>query len=440
MHSRYHRTVADLSSGGHRVVLSLLMRKFFCDTPQCSRRIFTERLADFVHPWVRVPERLCHWLESIGFATSGEAGSRLAQQMGIAVPPTTLLRRMMAHPIPGPATVTHVGIDDFAFRRGRKYGTLLVDLQSHRSIDLLPDRTTPSAAAWLAAHPELEVISRDRGADDAAAARQAAPQALQGADRFHVVKNLAEAVELALACGWAQIKREIREVNEPDNESADTEEDERTQAAAPDWRPPVPPSQQQQQLARQAERMKRYEQVILLRSLGLKPAAIARRLGTSARTIRRWLATGMPEAKRRRRKRSAFEPYAPYVLKRWQEGCHNGLHLWRELQAQGYRHSARMVYRFLESLRDGTFPVPLSLPPEDRQLAVKKETSLPSPSPLDTLSARQAVWLFVRESSALDDREQETLCLLLQQSPRAKTIYQLVQDFACMVRQHQGEK
>jgi transposase len=422
-------------------VLSLLMRKFFCDTRECPRRIFTERLPDFIQPWARITNRLCRWQEAIGFATSGEAGSRLAQQGGIVVAPTTLLRRIMAHPIAGPAAVSHIGIDDFAFRRGRKYGTLLVDLQSHRIVELLPDRTTPSAAAWFAAHPEVEVISRDRGTDYAAAARQGAPQALQVADRFHVVKNLAEAVELALARGWPQINREVRGASGLDSESADAEEDEVTQAAAPDWRPPVPRDRELQQLARQAERLKRYEQVISLRSLGLKPAAIARRLGTSARTIRRWLAVGMPEAKRRRRKRSAFDPYAPYVLKRWQEGYHNGLQLWRELQAQGYRHSARMVYRFLESLRDGTLPVLPNLPLERKpSLVTKKEIAAPPPSPLETLSARQAVWLFVRESSALDDREQETLGLLLQGSRSAKTIYQLVQDFVAMVREHQGKK
>src|SRR5690348_1081743 len=115
VHSRYRRTVADLPSGGRRVVLSLLMRKFFCDTLQCPRRIFTERLPDFIQPWARITDRLCRSLEAIGFAISGEAGSRLAPQVGIFVPPTTLLRRIMAHPIPVPARVSHLGIDDFAF-------------------------------------------------------------------------------------------------------------------------------------------------------------------------------------------------------------------------------------------------------------------------------------------------------------------------------------
>jgi transposase len=429
VHSRYRRTVADVPSGGRRVVLSLQMRKFFCDTARCPRRIFTERLPDFIQPWARITDRLCRALEAIGFATSGEAGSRLAPQVGISAPPTSLLRRVMAHPTPAPARVSHVGIDDFAFRRGRKYGTLLVDLLSHRIVDLLPDRTTQSAATWLAAHPEVELISRDRGNDYAAAARQAAPQAIQVADRFHLVKNLAEAVELALARGWAEIRRGSELAEGYSSAPAEEEAEEEAMVAPPqEWRPPVPLHRQQLQVARQAERMKRYEQVISLRSLGLKPTAIARRLGKSERTVRRWLAVGIPEAKRRRRKRSHFDAYAPYVLHRWQEGCHNGLQLWREIQAQGYRHSARMVYQFLHTLRAGAIPVLPLIQTEHEQQAPPSLAPAAPTSSLETLSARQAVWLLVRDPSALDQTEQETLRRLRQSSPRVETIYQLVQD------------
>ena len=437
VHSHYRRTVADLPGGGRRVVLSLLMRKFFCDTLQCRRRIFTERLPNFIQPWARITDRLCRSLEEIGFATSGEAGSRLAPHVGISVAPTTLLRRIMAHPIAAPQQVSQLGIDDFAFRRGKKYGTLLVDLQSHRVIELLPDRTTQSAAVWLAAHPEVEIISRDRGNDYAAAARQAAPQALQVADRFHLVKNLAEAVELALARGWAEIRRGSELAEE--HSSAPAEEE--VMAPVPqEWRPHVPLHRQQLQVARQAERMKRYEQVISLRSLGLKPTAIARRLGKSERTVRRWLAVGIPEGQRRRRKRSHFDAYAPYVLQRWQEGCHNGLQLWREIQAQGYRHSARMVYQFLHTLRTGAIPALPLIATQHEQQVPKKQAPVPPTSPLETLSARQAVWLLLGDPSALDQTEQAALRLLRQNSPRVETLYQLVQDFVHMVRLRQGDK
>jgi transposase len=243
-------------------------------------------------------------------------------------------------------------------------------------------------------------------------------------------------VELALARGWAEIRRASQLAEVPS--SASSEEEEEASAATPqEWRPPIPLHRQQLQLGRQVERMKRYEQVISLRSLGLKPQAMARRLGKAERTVRRWLALDIPEAQRWRRKRSHFDAYAPYVLHRWQEGCHNGLQLWREIQAQGYRHSARMVYQFLQSLRAGAIPV-LPTNPTDHEQRVPP--SLAPASLLDTLSAWQAVWLFVRESTALDQTEQETLHLLRQSSPRAETLYQLVQDFVHMVRHRQGEK
>lgn len=440
VHSRYHRTIADLPCAGRRVVLSLLVRKFFCDTAQCPRRIFTERLTGFIEPWSRITNRLCHSLEAIGFATSGEAGSRLAPQVGVAVAPMTLLRRIMRSPLPQSSKVSHVGIDDFAFRRGRKYGTILVDLESHRVVDVLPDRTTQTASAWLTAHPELELLSRDRGNDYAAAARQAAPQAIQVADRFHLVKNLAQAVELALARSWAEIKRAAQEMEGLSSEPTDTEEEEADAIASQPWRPPVPPHRQQLQRARQVERMKRYEQVLSLRSLGLKPGAIARRVGKGERTIRRWLAGSSPQALRRRKKPSHFDAYAPYVLQRWQQGCHNGLQLWREIQVLGYRHSARMVYQFLQPLRAGDLPLLPTTSMEQKKPVPRKEVPGPAPSPLDTLSARQVVWLFVRQFTELDSDEQETLSLLRQRSQRAETIYQLTQAFVQMVRHRQGEK
>ena len=197
-HSRYTRVVADLPCAGFRVQLRLHLRKFFCDSADCSRKIFTERLPAFVEPWAQTTVRLRQALQALGTATCGELGARLAVHLGIHTSPTTILRRTMALPFEPVATVSHLGIDDFALRRGRKYGTILVDLGRHQVIDLLPDRKAETAKAWIQTHPEIELVSRDRGGDYATAARQGAPQAVQTADRFHIVKNLAEAVEKAL--------------------------------------------------------------------------------------------------------------------------------------------------------------------------------------------------------------------------------------------------
>src|SRR6266705_3110994 len=192
IHGKYGRTVADVPCGGRRVTLALTVRKFVCGTPDCPRKIFTERLSDLVQSYARMTNRLALALQILGFATCGQLGERFAPKLGMQVSGPTLLRRMRAYPYTPPSSVPIVGIDDWAWRKGMTYGTILVDLQSRRPIELLPDRTAETAEAWLRTHPELTVVSRDRGGDYAAAAKRGAPQAQQVADRFHLLKNLRE--------------------------------------------------------------------------------------------------------------------------------------------------------------------------------------------------------------------------------------------------------
>jgi transposase len=133
--------------------------------------------------------RLCEQLQTIGFATSGQLGERLAPKLGMVISGPTLLRRMRTISIPLPAKVRILGIDDWAWKKGQTYGTILVDLERRRTIDLLPDRSTETVVAWLRAHPEVEIVSRDRGTEYAAAARKGAPQARQIADRLDLLPN-----------------------------------------------------------------------------------------------------------------------------------------------------------------------------------------------------------------------------------------------------------
>ncbi len=186
VHSLYQRTLRDVPCGGRKVVLHLSVRKFFCRNPACARKIFTERLPPFVEPWAQVTTRLFEAVQAIGLATGGELGTRLADCTGFHTSPSTILGRIMALAPCSSAQVSCLGIDDWSFRRGRRFGTILVDLTTHNILDLLPDRDAESAAAWMRTHPEIEVVSRDRGEEYAAAARLGAPQATQCADRFHL--------------------------------------------------------------------------------------------------------------------------------------------------------------------------------------------------------------------------------------------------------------
>ncbi len=376
IHSRYRRVVADVPCAGLQVQLVLQVRKFFCDTVDCSRKIFTERLPLFVQPWARMTTRLSQMLQALGLATSGELGTRLAGHLGMYTSPTTLLRRVMALPTAPPGPVSTLGIDDWSFRRGRTFGTILVDLVAHQVIELLADRKTETAAAWMHSHDEIEIVSRDRGEDYAAAARLGAPQARQVADRFHLSKNLVEVVELVLA----RCRAEIRRASQPEQAQATPlPASEPPVPSALDWRPVHPHSQEHARLAHHAERYDRYQQLLALRTQGLTSKDIARRLGMNDRTVRHWLQQGIPSQARRRRKRSSvFDPYAAYVLKQWQDGHRNGLRLFEERQARGYRGSPRTLYRFLAALKSRR------LGPGD----------VPD-WPLQDFTAHEAVWLDV---------------------------------------------
>lgn len=170
--THYRRVLRDAPCTGHQVQLLLTVRKFYCRNPYCPRKVFTERLPTFVEPWARMTTRCSQHVTALGLATSGKAGARLADRLGIPTTRPTILRRIMDLPEVSTGSVVYLGIDDFSFRRGYRFGTILVDLESHRVVDLLPDRQQETAARWMRQQPDLAVISRDRGGEYASAARE----------------------------------------------------------------------------------------------------------------------------------------------------------------------------------------------------------------------------------------------------------------------------
>lgn len=408
VHSHYTRTIADLPCAGQPVRLLVQVRKFFCDVKACARKIFVERLAPFVEPLARVTTRLSESVRVIGFATGGMLGARLTDRLGIQTCWMTILRRMMARPTAPVEQVVELGIDDFAFRRGRKFGSILVDMQSHQVIDLLPDRKAETAAAWMGAHPEIELVSRDRGGDYAAGVRQGAPQATQVTDRFHLYKNLVKAVELILARCRAEIRKNAQLViqEELQGETPKPLLFKYAEVISVDnWKPAPELCDERARLARREQRYDHYQQVMAIYEQGLGFTEIAGRVGLSRRTIERWIKAGdFPEAKRQSPRRSVFDPYATYVLSRWEQGCTNGLQLWQEIKAKGYQGSAQTVYRYLRSLR--------------KKLRIIWKPEVP-PAPLQDFSAHDAVWLFARDPDSLDEQGQETLTVICQANETA---------------------
>jgi len=417
VHSHYHRTLADVPCGGRQLQLSLTVRKFFCRNPLCIRKVFTERLPTFAQPWARMTIRLCKALQSIGLATCGKGGSRLAARLAMQSTRQTILRRIMDLPLPSKSFVQLLGIDDFSFRCGFRFGTILVNLETHRTIDLLPDRLSDPSADWMKLHPEITLVSRDGSSTYASAASEGAPQALQCSDRFHLCKNLTEATQLLLARCQAEMLA-MSQTQEPC-----PDEPTKPQISIQEWRPPEPASVKKARLARRSGRYARYAQVIQLREQGMKPKEIAQRLDLSDRTVQRWLASeGFPEARSRRKRQSCFDAFAPYVLKRWQEGERSGAVLRREIMEQGYTGSESTIYRYLDTLKQAEVKTPANL---DR---------------IQKFSASTAVWLFVRDPKTLDEIEQEDLAAFCEGSPALKEAYNLVQDFFTMVHKLEGHR
>ena len=268
-------------------------------------------------------------------ALGGEAGARLVQELGLPVSPDTLLRSVRALPellLPAPRVL---GVDDWACRKGHHYGTILVDLERHQPVDLLPDRNADTVAQWLAEHPGVTVISRDRAQVYADGGRRGAPEATQVADRFPLVKHLGEALERLL-------------LHERPALQAAAGQETSAPAPLPTYggadRLPWQERAEQARQAKHAPRLAQYAEIQWLQAAGATIKHIAQTVGVSRRTVYRYLhLDGPPERKRPHRSRHLLAPYTAYLVQRWAEGCHTKAALLREVREQGYTHSARNV-------------------------------------------------------------------------------------------------
>ncbi|MFD5463084.1 ISL3 family transposase [Kitasatospora sp. NPDC127059] len=407
VHSCYLRFPVDGPVGGRRVRLSLRVRRFVCVSSSCARRTFVEQIAGLTRRHGRWTERLRAVLASVGLAMAGRAGARLAGVFGVSVSRSTVLRMVEELPDPEPPSPRVVGVDEYATRKGRAYGTVLVDAETRRPVDLLPDREASSLAAWLAQRPGVEVVCRDRAPFFAEGATAGAPQAVQVADRWHLWHNLSEAAERAVT----RHRQCLRAVTPDPSPAVTTEPVLQEENADQPWPTGF----------RFADRTRaRHAAVHALLAAGHSRRAVQRQLGMTYRTVKALADAATPEdlfQGQWQNRPSVLDDYKPYLDDRWSEGCTNAWKLWEEIIPLGYKGSYQRVRAYIRLKR--TSPQPVTAPP-------------PSPRTV-------AGWI-LRRPTALSEAEQIRLKSFLAHCPELDALTRHVRSFAVMLTERQGER
>jgi transposase len=411
VHSGYARTVADGPAGGLPVLIRLRVRRFFCGNASCAAVTFAEQADGLTGRYLRRSLPLRGLLAQIGLVLAGRAGARLAAILAVPVHRTTLLRLVAELPEPVISAAPEVtGIDDFAFKRGRVYGTVLVDVATGKAVDLLPDREAATVAAWLAAHPGAKVICRDRAGGYADAARQGAPEAIQVADRWHLWHNLGEYVEKAVAAHRGCL-----------TPSSDARKDDRPGTAGP----PAGAEGLRDVCGRErrlvARTGDRHAAVHSLLAAGHSERAAAQILSLSRGTVHRYAAAAtvgelLGKATSRH---SKLDRYKPYLRKRWNEGITSAAALHAELQAKGWQGSVQAVQRYVRPFR--------------------AMTAAPPPGPVVPATRQITRWLLTRPA-VLNDDEQALLAAVLRTCPHLNALAGHVRSFAEMMGRRQGQQ
>jgi transposase len=461
VHSRYRRTLLDLPVADCPVRLHLQVRRFFCHSSDCPRCIFAERVPALTRPYAHRTSRMATALRQVGLALGGRAGARLAADLHLIARRDTILRLVrqtqQTQESQSVQPLRVIGIDDWAKRKGQTYGTIICDLETGKVVDLLPDREASTVACWLQQHPGIKIISRDRGGAYAEGARLGAPDARQVADRFHVLKNLGDALEELLG----RLYQELCSLYENTEVTEDTEELTRATTASGSSglmgssepqaathteaeirvcvgvgveaniqldlsrsRPKRRQRDVQRSCVRREDRLARYEEVVRLHQLGWSQYAIAEQLGMSRKTAARWLSKGrFPEYKYQAVRPSKLDVHKEYLRKRWEQGCHNGQQLLEELRAQGYRGGRTTVREYLSAWR--------AQGEKDRDHRQRNAVKLARP--------RQLRWLLLKPVEKLNHHEYQTVLKLCQCSQEVALAYELASDFQDLVRRRKAE-
>jgi len=425
VHSFYQRRPGDLPFAAHPVRLIVTVRRFFCDNKDCELSIFAERMPNFVKPYARRTNRLNQSQLSVAFAAGGEGGARLLRVLRMPVSPDTLLRMIRSAPEDNLPTPCVLGVDDWAKKKGQAYGTILVDLEKRKPVDLLPDREATSLEKWLKAHPGVSIISRDRGTYYIKGATEGAPEAIQIADRWHLLKNLREALERLLEGKPDCLKAAAQE--KPEKQSvmdAKTKETVTVTATANEESEQAPMEEREltqvekNRLQRRKRREERYNTVKRLQQEGHSIREIARRTQMDPRTVSKYTkAEECPMYPVGIKRKNQLSPYKDYIRQRLSEGCLKATKIFNELREKGFSGSYCSVARFLRQ--------------EKGQMSgIIKPPKEPLPS-----SPRRSSWLLVKPPEELDEEEKGALQQMMKADGKVTEAYSLSQRFCSMIKE-----
>jgi transposase len=319
IHSRYLRLVADLPCAGKEVRIRMITRRFVCEMPHCRRRIFAERFGDDVVP-IRATARLEGIVHHLGLALGGRPAAGFARRLMLPVSNDTLLRVVRRRAVMPSDPLIVVGIDDWAFRRNHRYGTIVCDLERRRIVALLPNRETATVQAWLSGHPGIRIVSRDRGGGYGEAVTRSIPDAIQVADRWHLMEN-------ASAAFLDAVRRSMRGI--------------RAAIGATTINPVLLTSAERLRYQGYLRRQEAYGTIADLVSNKVPLKEIVRRTGRSRNFVRQISRGAGTDVFRTRQ--STLDGHLPFLEAQWTGGCRNGAELWRRLTRQGFEGSLRVV-------------------------------------------------------------------------------------------------
>ena len=346
VHSCRRRRIQHLPCSGQTLWLVFSVRHWYCRNPACSRKIFAESLAPFAGSHQQSSQALQNLQRQLGLIAGGEAGKRAATAAGLRCSADTLLRRVINTPETKQSGAPHVGIDEWAWHRGHCCGMLIVNLDTHRPLVLLPGRDQRTLATWFRKYPEIQVVSRDRSGVYATAAREGAPQARQVADRWHLLKNIGDEPERMMYRHMPLIRLVVRELS-------------LKKSPEPEISVPVASLRRLERLKQhiRKKRHQRWTEVMALHNKGCSFREISRITGLSRVTVSRWVGSGtFPEMSTRPPKRGLLDPWREWLKEQRECGNYNSGRIWREMVARGVTGSETIVRDAVAKWRKGWIP------------------------------------------------------------------------------------